>query len=66
VGVAYREESKTVEISLTKFPMEAMPDFARQKFIGSLTPHLPHPLVTTLRFLDAESGRVMLGMAVQR
>ncbi len=66
VGLTYREEDKIVEISLSKFPMEAMPDFAREKFIASLTPLLPHPLVTTLNFLDAESGRVMYGIALKR
>lgn len=50
---------KNITLSFSNFPMEGMPPFARAKFIGSMTAHIPSGSTETLTFLDKESGRIM-------
>jgi tetratricopeptide (TPR) repeat protein len=50
----------TIVLLFHDFPMEGMPDFAKNKFINSIQSQIPGNQARTMVFKDNESGREML------
>jgi tetratricopeptide (TPR) repeat protein len=49
-----------LKIYMNNFPMQQMPEFAKEKFIGSIIKNIDTSQVKSIDFIDAESGTVMV------
>lgn len=59
VGARFADDTKTIVLSFSDFPMEGMPEFARVKFLSSLKAVIPAGAASTITCIDQGSNRVM-------
>ena len=62
--VKFEASGSVLKAFLRDFPMQAMPPFARDKFLGSLKPLLKKG--ESLQFLDADSGKLLSEILADR
>jgi len=66
---SFQESQATLRIFLETFPMEAMPPFAREKFLGGIKDFLREEKITDfslIEFRDLESGRLEGTLAIDQ
>lgn len=58
-GIRFAEDTRTIFLSFSDFPMEGMPEFARVKFLSSIKASIPVGVASTITCIDQASNRVM-------